>query len=156
MRFKEGDVKVSCYRYAPEQFQATYKNKRIELSFDEISTCGNLLLCKGYKQAVDEIKRILRKREKQKGNGKSFTYGFYVKDSTDTYIYCESCIIGNNSKMPDKYREYKFIKQDLARRNATVQTSWSAEIIAGKLSGQEKGMSTVDLTRPIKIFFRYA
>ena len=155
MRFQDSDVKVSCYRYAPEQFNASYKGKHIELSFDEISTCGNLMLCKGSKYAEDEIKRILRSREKRTG-GKQFTYGFYVKDSKDTYIYCDSCKVSQSASIGDKLNEYRFIKRDLERRNSTVQTAWSAEIVAGQLQKQEKYKSIADLSRPLKVYFRYA
>ena len=145
---------VSGYKYAPESFNGYIifnKNKRIKLNLtsEEKSLIGYTYITKGYKKAIDEVKRIIRNENKKVNN--DVVFGFYKENSKTEYIYSRDTL-SNNNNIIDKLFNYKYFKQYLKNINCEI-----IEYTQGSLDGNYKTISKeeikskIDITRPIKL-----
>jgi hypothetical protein len=161
MRKCDAYLCFSGYRYAPEQFKAyrvtgfSNGNKnipmyeQIQLDHEERHACGYALCTKGKDAARAELKRILRKREreqkyyysvgfKEQGNGKQFAF---IRELYNT--------LDNQQGM---LYLYKRVKDAIIKQGCHVATHTMAT-----LDGQYKPENvkeygfTVDIKKPILI-----
>lgn len=115
-----------CYRYAPEQFHAWWRNadgskQPINLTPDECSTCGYAFLTKGGAECRKQLKRILRKRAKRP---QLYTFGYQL-EGTDKVVYLQNLTFHQYS--PAAMDVYRMLVEDLRK------TGWKATTIEHKL-----------------------
>ena len=95
--------KYGGYRYAPEQWGFSYNGKQINLDTDTKTTLAMLVISGKRKEAEDELKRLLRKEEKQIND--FVTFGFFGKNSNKYYFTSQLSAHRNN--LAEKLRIYK-------------------------------------------------
>lgn len=146
------NIKWHMCRYTPESLRIWVNGKPIYL--EEPSRLGLMVMCGKEKEAHDEIKRIIRKRRKQRLR---VTIGFFKVNSRD-YMYTRE-LGAYDDDLQDKLRIYKNFKEYCISRNCDLATH---EITSGELTpfGMAKGSTVeshdiVDLNRPVKLKYRY-
>ena len=112
------------YKYAPETFyimqlQPDGSSKKLD-----VDTSGYM---QGYwlsigerEKAVAEVKYFLRSREKKQS--RLVTYGFYIKDSSTSYVYCCNHIsFAYEYNIAEKLTPYKGYKNHIIDMYACIQ-----------------------------------
>lgn len=146
------DIKYRVYRYAPEQsvfwvdgkvYAPMYSQKAHDL--------GYLVITGKAKEAMDEIKRDIRKEYKK---DRVCTFGFFGK-GTNRYFYT-SQLRANESELMEKLRIYKEWKRYIESRGGMMS---SHEISEGSFTPGCKAKANtrvlediVDFDRPVKIY----
>lgn len=91
------------WRTAPEQWNFYLNGKRIRLDHETRNKLACMCLLGKAKEAEDELKRLLRKEEKQKHD--FVTFGFYGKNSKDFYFTKQ--LKAHRTDQVEKLRIYK-------------------------------------------------
>lgn len=139
-------IKVSCYRYAPETFTASVYGKELQLSIDEKSTLGMALICKGKKACIDEIKKIIRKRQK---SSQYVTIGFFDLNEEKVFHYTNDLIARRND-MSEKLSIYKAFKRYLISLNCKLPKYEVATLGAAyEVEDVEPHYSFVNIKKPV-------
>ena len=97
------------WKTALEQWSFYYNGKYIPLDSDTRNRLACMCLSGKVKEAEDELKRLLRKEEKQKHD--YITFGFYGKDSTEFYYTKQ--LLAHRSDFAEKLRIYKEWKRHI-------------------------------------------
>ena len=157
MRKIDNYIAVSCYKYATESFKAyivlsfSHGNKNIpeyteiKLTADEKSRCGYAYATKGRRAAVDEVKRIIRKAEKQSAN--KITFGATLKNHKRDFVYFqyEEAKADNIS---EKLMIYKRVKELFALKNWT-HTYFEKATLNGNFEIEDKKKVVEELNRSL-------
>ncbi len=102
------------WRTAPEQWSFYLNQKRINLNPEIRNTLACLCLSGKIKEAEDELKRLLRKEEKEM-ECKYITFAFFEKDSKN-FFYTQDLKAKPNDIM-DRLRIYKTWKEYIFKEN---------------------------------------
>lgn len=141
------------FRLAPEQWYFYLNGKGIKLDTNTRSSLAQLVLSGNVKKAEDELKRILRKEEKQPTIIRKCV-GFYEKDSSEFYFTRDLSFDPNN--LNEALYSYKEWKRYIESRGNTLET---VSITTGyldhnmKMTGgnEEKPKHVIDLTKGLLI-----
>lgn len=159
MRKIDNYIAVSCYKYAPESFKAyivlsfSHGNKNIpeyteiKLTADEKSRCGYIFVTKGRKAAVDEIKRIIRKAEKQ--NARKITFGATLKSNKKAFVYFKYQE-ADADNITDKLQAYKHIKE-LFELKGWTDTRYEKATLNGQFKVEDRQQIIEELNRQLII-----
>lgn len=102
--------------YDASQYTFYFNNKVISLDYNMQSDLAYLCVQGKKKEAEDELKRILRKQEKQKI--KFVTYGFNLEDNPKEYVWSPSpWMAARIDNIQDRLRVYKRMKHDFFVKN---------------------------------------
>lgn len=156
-------IGISCYKYAPESFKAYFvlsfshgnrnipEYTQINLTYDETSICGNAFCCKGKKEAITELKKIIRKHIK---NSRQYmSIGFMLKDSTQ-YIYTQQ-LKANKNNLQDQLSIFKEFKQYNIEHDCKYNDYSSATLNGNyKPENIENHYSIIDISKPIIINYK--
>lgn len=144
-------ITISYYRYAPESFKVYFNRARINLNPEEINRCGRICCCKGMNEALEEVKRIIRNKVKNK---KEFcTIGFRNLDNNSDYFYTKQ-LIANRNNLREKLRVYKEFKEYLLQKDCKIASVTTTKLGAGyKEESQKVEYSHVDINKPVIIIF---
>lgn len=102
------------FRTAPEQWNFFCNKKRINLDSEIRNKLACLCLAGKTKEAEDELKRLLRREEKEM-ECKYVTFAFFEKDSKN-FFYTQDLMAKPNDLM-DKLRIYKAWKEYIFKKN---------------------------------------
>ncbi len=91
------------WRTAPEQWSFYLNGKRIRLDHENRNKLACMCLLGKVKEAEDELKRLLRKEEKQQHD--FVTFGFYGKNSKEFYFTEQ--LQAHRTDQAEKLRIYK-------------------------------------------------
>lgn len=105
------------YKTAPEQWCFYYNGNYIPLDSEYRNRLVILCLSGKRKEAEDELKRLLRKEEKEIHN--YVTYGFYGKNSNNFYFSKQLKAHDNN--INEKLFVYREFKKYIEERNGYLQ-----------------------------------
>ena len=145
-------IKYSMYRFAPETFKCSVNGQ--SLAIEDPSTLGMMFVSGNTKGVDDEIKRIVRKIRTQR---RRVTFGFYGKGN-NKYFYTRE-LGAYDDDLQDKLRIYKEWKRYCLSRDCDLATHTvtSGEFTLNGMKNTKEKESTeiVDITRPIKIRYRY-
>ena len=97
------------WKTAHEQWSFYYNGKRICLEHETRNKLACMCLSGKVKEAEDELKRLLRKEEKQKHD--YITFGFYGKDSMEFYYTKQ--LLAHRNDFAEKLRIYKEWKRHI-------------------------------------------
>lgn len=137
------------YRYAPETFWATYLGKPINTSNAETMIAQDAA-CGRTKAVEDELKRIVRKSLKKQ---RKCTIGFFVENSTQYYFSHGLAVVDDN--MQSKLWAMKTLKSQIAQDGGKIKSADTATLNGyGQIEKVETSYDTIDLHRPVKIYFR--
>lgn len=95
------------FKTAPEQWNFYYNGNYIPLDNDIRNTLAVLCISGKTKEAKDELKRLLRKEEKELHN--FVTYGVYAKGSSNFYYTKQ--LIAHDDNIDEKLYIYKELKR---------------------------------------------
>ena len=156
--------KINCfkiglrYKYAPETFyimslqpDGSYQNLDIDTSG---YMWGYWLSLGEREKVVAEVKRFLRSREKKQS--RLVTYGFYIKDSSTSYVYCcNSASFAHEYNIAEKLTLYKGDKNHMIECGCKHHTGTTAKL-NGKyeIENKEDEYDEIDLSRPVKIYLK--
>lgn len=147
--------KFSMYKYAPESFRASINGKQIQLTTQEASTIGQVLLAKGTEACIAELKRFVRKSRNQR---RQVTIGFFKANGSREYMFTRD-LMAYDDDLQDKLRIYKEWKRyclskdcDLATHNIT---SGEFNPFGKNNAKTRESHDLVDITRPIKLKYEY-
>ena len=168
MRKCDNYLRLYCYKYAPESFKAFfikgyiqhkhYKEKitiEISLDYNERSECGNAYCCHGVKAAMDVLKRVLRKQER---NEKHYvTYGNFYVDNPKQYAFTHDLEVPDD--LQHRLYAYKEWKDFLKRTNYIARTIRMQEGQFNPFENNKAVKETIieekiDPNRRVKIHFR--
>ena len=143
------------YRYAPESFVAWRRTKdgssEIIKEAYHNSDLGYILITKGAKAVVDELKRRDRKAAKQRDG---LTYGFYYEGSRREYAFIRGLYTFDLS-LESRLRLYKEIKQQMAEIGWQYEIGATAELGENyKIVAATTNMRTIDPACPCTIRVR--
>ena len=149
MARKHENFNWSGYKYAPESVGFSLNGKRLNLPEELRNRIAYLAVCGRNKEVLDELKRALRKDEKQPlVVGKCVC--FFKKDSNEFY-YTQQ-IRYNPNDLQDALRCYKEWKHYIESKDCILETGY--ELTEGKFEpfGNSKVTTTtvtsvVDLSR---------
>lgn len=149
MARKHENFRWSGYKYAPESVGFSLNGKRLNLPEEVRSHIAYLAVCGRNKEVLDELKRALRKEEKQpQVVGKCIC--FFKKDSNEFY-YTQQLRYDPND-IQDALRCYKEWKRYIKSKDCILETGY--ELTQGTFEpfGDSKATTTtvtsvVDLTR---------
>lgn len=144
------------YKYAPEtcyiqllQQDGSYKT----LDVDTSGYMWGYWLSIGEKEkAIAEVKHFLRSRNK--AQKRLVTYGFFIKDSSTEYVYCDSpWSFAHEYNTAEKLVLYKGFKKQLFESGCKHHRGTTATL-NGKyeVESKEEEYDEVDLTRPVKVY----
>lgn len=102
------------FRTAPEQWNFFCNEKKINLDSNTRTRLVCLCLAGKTKESEDELKRLLRKEEKEL-KCKYVTFAFWGKDSDD--FFYTSDLLANPNDIMDRLRIYKEWKHYIFERN---------------------------------------
>lgn len=140
------------WRTAPEQWTFYHNGKKIELDHDIRNSLACLCISGKATEAEDELKRIIRKRQKQ--NSKYATIGFYGIEHKQEYYFTKQ-LIAKKDNLHDMLRVYKEWKEYILNMNCQLPFCTT-----GKLDGnfntieKKTEYNTVDINRPLIINLR--
>ena len=154
---KRNNISIS-YRvpqYCAEMSRFWVNGKIFCKEWDDLSSdLGYLVQCGKGKEALDKIKRIVRRNRKQR---RRVTFGFYGKGN-NRYFYTRE-LGAYHDDLEDKLRIYKLWKEYCLSRDCDLATTIITEgsiTPDGKSKGKERESSdVVDLSRPIKLRYPY-
>ena len=161
-------LSMSCYRYAPESFQAFrvtgFKNgnrnipiyDEIKLSFDERQELGNLRIGKGKDEALARLKHILRERVGK--TEQRYKMGFFIRFSNREFVHLHGGLTFKQYDLAGMYKSYLELKHAMDKDCWKIQTSKSV-----KLDGyyrpiretETEGFTFVDPERPVKLKIKF-
>ena len=149
MARKHENFRWSGYKYAPESVRFSLNGKRLNLPEEVRSKAAYLACCGKNKEVIDELKRALRKEEKQpRIVGKCIC--FFKKDSNEFY-YTQQ-LRYNPNDIQDALRCYKEWKRYIESKDCILEVGY--EVTEGEFNpfGDNKPTikavtSVVDLTR---------
>lgn len=102
--------------YDASQYTFYLNNKVISLDYNMQRDLAYLCVQGKIKEAEDELKRMLRKQEKQKI--KFVTYGFNLEDNPKEYVWSPSLrMAARIDNIQDRLRVYKRMKHDFFVKN---------------------------------------
>lgn len=137
------------YKYTPESVVFTLNGKRLYLPDDERNKIAYLVICGRKREALDELKRILRKEEKQPlVIGKCIC--FFKRNSNEFYYTQQLQYQPDN--IQDALRCYKEWKRYIKSKECILETGYEVTEGEFELCGDNKGQTrlisnVVDLTR---------
>ena len=168
MRKCDNYFAISCYRYAPESFNACYvksfkngnKNipiySKINLTESEKSECGNAFCTGNRKAAIAVLKRIIRAKERKE---KCYTtYGNFYTNKPCEYAFTQQLAV-DSSKLSERLYAYKEWK-DFCKRNDWKISRYVVEEITFDPNHPNKQPTTKEIfeelnkDRKIKITFK--
>ena len=159
MRKIDNYIGVYCYKYAPESFQAyivlsfSHGNRNIpeyteiKLTADEKSRCGYIYTTQGRRAAVDEVKRIIRKAEKQ--NVQKVTFGTTLKNNEKMFVYFQY-EEAKADDISDKLKTYKHVKELFELRGWT-NSRYEKATLNGQFKVEDKQQIAEELNRQLII-----
>ena len=144
------------YKYAPETFyisllqpDGSYKN----LDVDTSEYMWGYWLSIGEKEkTIAEVRHFLRSRQKMQK--RLVTYGFYLKDSSTNYVYCNNPMTyADDYNIVEKLALYKGFKKHMLDYGCKQHIGTTA-MLNGKyeVESKEEEYEDVDITRPIRIY----
>ena len=144
-------LRICCYRYAPEQFHAWYRESKgwkLISAIDHDSTLGGMLICGNPEQCIQELKRMVR-QEAKGGNG--VTYGFFFADSRREYAFFrELCTF--DLSLTSRLRLYKEIKREMEKNSWSDVSSRTATLGENyRIENVEDNARVIDPSRPCSI-----
>jgi len=157
-------IAITCYRYAPESFRAyavlSFSNgnknipeyTQIKLDNEETSRCGNAFCCGGRKQAITELKKIIRQKIKQQKQ--LATIGFFDAEYPKQYYFTQQ-LRANKNNINDMLWAYKRFKNYVLENNCKFKAYTMA-----KLDGHYRPEETkikynyIDINRPLIVNFK--
>ena len=156
--------KINCfkiglrYKYAPETFyimtlqpDGSYKN----LDIDTLGNMWGYWLSLGEREkVVAEVKRFLRSRKKKQN--RLVTYGFYIKDSSTSYVYSSNpACFAHEFNIAEKLTLFKGYKKHMIECGCKHYMGTTAKL-NGKyeIENKEDEYDEIDLSRPVKIYVR--
>lgn len=147
------------YKYAPETFYLSLLQSDGSYKRLDVDTSGYMWgywLATGEKEkAVAEIKHFLRSRNKMQN--RQITYGFYLKDSPNEYIYFNTAMTcAPEYDIAEKLSLYKHIKECFKKWGCKYHTSTTANL-NGKyeVESKEDEFADIDLTRPLRLYIKF-
>lgn len=157
MSRKQRGFKIGLrYQYAPETFYILLMQPDGSYKKLDVDTSGYMWgywLSIGQKEkAVAEVKHFLRGRMKMQK--RLVTYGFYLKDSSTKYVYCNNPMsYANEYNIAEKLALYKGFKKHMLEYGCKHYTGTTA-LLNGKyeVESKEDEYEEVDITRPIKLY----
>ena len=157
MSRKQRGFKIGLrYQYAPETFYILLMQPDGSYKKLDVDTSGYMWgywLSIGQKEkAVAEVKHFLRGRMKMQK--RLVTYGFYLKDSSTKYVYCNNPMsYANEYNIAEKLALYKGFKKHMLEYGCKHYTGTMA-LLNGKyeVESKEDEYEEVDITRPIKLY----
>lgn len=139
-----------AYRYAPESARATFNGQPVNIQ----GTAIPLQICSGqHAEAVNEIKRIARKRRAEKSK---FTYAFLDKKSNKFY-YIPELYFRESDDIYDRLRCFKCLKETLQKNPPQIIIEYGN--ITPKGSKKSKTVTEtvqIDFARLIKVKIKEA
>lgn len=121
MARKHENFRWGGYKYAPESVGFSLNGKRIILPEEVRSRIAYLAVCGRNKEVEDELKRVLRKEEKQpRVVGKCIC--FFKKDSNEFY-YTQQ-LRYNPDDIQDALRCYKEWKRYIKEKDCILETGY--------------------------------
>lgn len=147
------------YRYAPESFYFSYCGKPLNLPSEKRSDIGYLIICGNKKEAEDELKRYVRRKQKtSKIAGKCIA--FFCENSNEFYF--TQNLMYKQGDMERALYCYKEWKRYIIEKNCYIDVGY--ELTQGEFSplgdgenvtSKQKICRKVDLSRGkiIKIFY---
>lgn len=137
------------YKYAPESIRFSMNGKYLNLPEDIRSNIAYLVVCGKNKEAIDELKRVVRKDEK-KPLIICKCICFFKKDSNEFYYTRQ--LSYNPNDLQDALMCYKEWKRYIQSKNCIIETGY--EVTKGEFTPfGENNVKTnvvtcvVDLTR---------
>lgn len=154
-------IAVSCYKYAPESFRAyavlSFSNgnknvpeyTKINLTSEETSKCGYAFACGGRKQALAELKKIIR--QKINASKQYATIGFFSIDNPKQYYFTQH-YTANKQRVSDMLHAYKAFKQYMLDIDCKIE-AYTVATLDGhyKPENVEKKYDRIDINRPVII-----
>ncbi|MEG0898387.1 MAG: hypothetical protein RSF40_01575 [Oscillospiraceae bacterium] len=164
MRKIDSYLAVQCYRYTPEQFQAFrvvgFSNgnrnipiyEKINLSDNDIRTCGYAYCTKGRDAAIAELKRVIRKMERQP---KLYvTIGFRSKVYPKQYRFTQDIRCLPND-LKEKLRVYKEFKEFVLSQNCMFGDYTEATLDGHyKPTNIKTKYDELDITKPVMVWIK--
>lgn len=144
------------YKYAPETFYISLLQPDGSYKKLDVDTSGYMWgywLSIGEKEkAIAEVKHFLRSRAKMQK--RLVTYGFFIKDSIDEYVYCDSFrSLAHEYNIAEKLALYKGYKKQWIECGCKYHAGTTATL-NGKyeVESKEEEYDEIDLTRPLKVY----
>lgn len=156
MKKQQFQYGISGYRWAPESFHASkglvgQRKSEIPLTDEERREIGYRFLTEGFRAAVAYVKHIERMREREKR--RRMTYGFWVKDERQRYVWCPQISCGTDAPITERLKVLKAVRYEFARTDGNVETSTCCELDGAKRPVNiTKTTVTADFDRPVKIW----
>ncbi len=146
------DIRFSCFNCASESFAATVNGKRLNLDSDWRSELGYMLLTKGKKAVIDQIKRLLRASKPRYAYG----YGVYVRGSKRQYYYLNGCTAPAND-LSLRLHVFKLVKRHFHELGWKIKRAATAALGADySVESVNHHYDALDPARMIIIRFNYA
>ena len=154
-------IAMSCYKYAPESFKAfavlsfSHGNKnipeytKINLTSEETSRCGYAFACGGRKQALAELKKIIRQKIKASKN--YATIGFFSIDNPKQYHFTQHYTTDKHN-INGMLRVYKAFKEYIVKNDCKLE-AYTLATLDGHYKPEtiEKKYDYIDINRPVII-----
>lgn len=150
---------ISGYRWAPESVRVGkgltgQPPKNLQLTAEERSNIGLLVLTKGFDAAVGYVKHIERAKERQRR--KMITYGFYAKGSASQMVYCPQLTCRSDASLKERLCIFRMIRNDLREKGGRITTSTQCELDGNfRPKNVKENTITVDFCRPLCISMGY-
>lgn len=147
---KHENFNWSGYKYSPESVNFYLNGRRLNLAEGARSRIAYLVICERNKEALDELKRILRKEEKKpQVAGKCICF---YKEGSDTEFYYTEQLLYNPDDLQDALRCYKEWKHYIQSKYCILETGYEiaeAEYTPLGMSQMQRRVieNKVDLTR---------
>lgn len=152
---KKSSYSISGYRYAPESFRV-YKGavgggkKEIPLSDKQRSDVGYLYLTRGFKAAVDYVKRVERERERK--CRLYTTYGFLSQEEPGTCLFCKQIRCREDAPVDQRLAVFREIREYLDSIGGRVEQSVECELDGRyRPIHMKQNYLTADFDRPVMI-----
>ncbi len=146
------NVTYRVYKYAPEQSRFWVNGRIYAKEYSQLAhDLGYLIVTGREKEAVDMIKRDIRKKRAEK---RRCTFGFFEK-GTRRYFYTQQ-LIADDDSLAEKLSVYKEWKRYCESQNCVMAVHEVTEgsFIPGQKSDAKSHIveEVADLTRPVKIY----
>lgn len=156
-RFQYG---LSGYRWVPESFHvskglAGRSKAELHLSNEERRKVGYCFLTKGFREAVDQVKRI--EHERAQKYRLYITYGFRTKEDDRLYVCCRRLRCKADAGIAERLRVFKAIRRNLKETGGKVEISAECEMDGHfKPVHVKRNMVTADYSYPLRIWLKSA
>lgn len=151
---------LSGYRWAPESFHvskglAGRPKAELPISSEERREVGYCFLTKGFREAVDQVKRIERKRARKCRI--YITYGFRTKEDDRLYVCCRRLCCKADAGITERLRIFKELRRHLDETGGKVEISAECELDGHfKPVHVKRNMVTADYSRPLRLWLKSA